>query len=506
MSNFAKYISSLLNEATQEEIDKLKEAMDKVSNRPFNELFQDKGDRFLIKVYNPTFEKSAKALNLDIEKFDWKKREYDGKNINRLLKELRLKDTMMAFIIRKNVALRDREPERWFTDEEIKNDYAQLRKFNGTFREWEREYSQSYISPIPAFKQTIDQNNIFYYLLFSRHPIDVLRMSDHKGISSCHRLKGAYSKDQGMYSHCAIADAKNDGGIIYLIKGGDARRIKSALNEKEIFEDKDRNISGIRPLGRIRLRRFIDLKTGKDFAVPTTLQDEQKYGTFTTELYEIAETYTRKHQAISQNPPTPEYARENIVLVGGTYSDEALEDLLGNFFKKYNYKNITHKSGNTTTWDDEMLDIVTAYSNRLDRVNASFHYEIEEHAVATTVSWDGDISWDDLDVEYVKINTGEFAHRLKEYSSLPKNIIINQNPQVQYLPMGDFRLVFGDINEHCINFSFILNNNIPDPDEVNNSLLNQLFLYKIFEKSNTAAYSYIHDVLKKYRDRIVEED
>jgi hypothetical protein len=362
MNNFSKYVNSLLNEATQEEIDKLKDAMEKVSDRPFNELFKDKGDRFLIKVYNPTFEKSAKSLDLDIDKFDWKKREYDGKNINKFFKGVRRNP--LLFIAHK---MAEYDPEEFGN---IDKNFAELLSAD----EEERHqiliargllHMYKIINFISKLKQTIDQNNIYYYLLFSRHPIDVLRMSDHKGISSCHRLNG------GRYSHCALADAKNDGGIIYLIKGGDARRIQNNLDDKDIFEDKDRNISGIRPLGRIRLRRFIDLQTGKDFAVPTTLQDEQKYGTFTTELYEIAAGYTRKHQLISQNPPTPEYAAENIVLVGGTYSDESLDELLNNFFKKYDYGNIKHKTGHVTTWNAEIQEILNDYKSKYINITST---------------------------------------------------------------------------------------------------------------------------------------
>lgn len=354
--NFKTHFYTLL-EARQEEIDKIRNAVDKVEDRPFAELFEGKGDRFLIKVYNPRFEKAAKNLDLNINKFDFDKRTYDGQNINSFLKKLG-----QVFISKEKDTWKDPELNKMLDDlfgdadpttQEILNTPILKRDKYKFTRNQNPE-----LDIIGQLKQAIDQNNIYYYLMFSRHPVDVLRMSDHKGISSCHRLKGSYSKDSGQYSHCALADARNDGGIVYLIKGGDARRIKDHLDDQDVFEDKDRNISGIRPLGRIRLRRFIDLKTGDDWAVPTTLQDEQKYGTFTTEIFEIAETYVRKHQAITQNPPTPEYAAENIVMVGGSYSDESLADLLGNFFKKYNYKDIRHKSKHMTTWKEEIDKIL----------------------------------------------------------------------------------------------------------------------------------------------------
>jgi hypothetical protein len=228
------------------------------------------------------------------------------------------------------------------------------------------------MSHYAKLKQAIDQNNIYYYVVFSRSPVDVLRMSDHKGISSCHRLGGGkYSSDSGDYANCAIADAKNDGGIVYLIKGSDEKKIKEYLNSQDLFLDKDRNVGIIQPIGRIRLRRFIDLQSGKDFAVPTILQSEQKYGRFTSEIYEIVLDYTRNHQSIYRDPPTPEYASENIVLVGGVYSDEGLDELLNNFFGGEEYSDITHKSKTATGWQEEINSIMQKYESLKPEMNCS---------------------------------------------------------------------------------------------------------------------------------------
>ena len=80
----------------------------------------------------------------------------------------------------------------------------------------------------------------------------------------------------------------------------------------DLFVDDDRGTGFIRPMGRIRLRRFIDIETGSDFAVTSTLQNEQKYGLFTEEIYTVALTYVREHQDIFHNPPNPKYATDNI--------------------------------------------------------------------------------------------------------------------------------------------------------------------------------------------------
>lgn len=422
-------------EATQNFIDKIKDSIDKVSERPFNELFGDK-DRFLIKVYNPEFEKNAHDSGLEIDQFDFNKRTYDGKDINTFIKkyvsfqekkvakvdfdqrkrELIEKakkhvnlNTALNYLMKEQCRFERWSDWAWNLKTKSRSDlllisYKDAAKLAYPIEEdklvsvdqmrdlleklmsseiisRENKYPIStfadvgydvmtkleqireiYIEPIKKIKkvkQTIDQNNVFYYLVFSRHPIDVLRMADHKGISSCHRLQGKYSVDSGIHHRCAIADAKNDGGIVYLIKGRDMRKIKDHLNDTEIFEDIDRQTGLIRPLGRIRLRRFIDLQTGNDFAIPTMIQTEQKYGLFTKEIYNVVLNYVRQHQAIYKNPPQSDYMNENIVMVGGSYSDENLHDLVNNFFGDNLYKHdiVKHKNKTVIGWEDEIQNI-----------------------------------------------------------------------------------------------------------------------------------------------------
>ena len=78
----------LFFEARQEYIDQIQNAIDKVSDRPFNELFQGRKDRFLIKVYNPSFEQAAKTFDI-LDKINIKNRTIDGKNINAYLKDIK---------------------------------------------------------------------------------------------------------------------------------------------------------------------------------------------------------------------------------------------------------------------------------------------------------------------------------------------------------------------------------------------------------------------------------
>lgn len=431
----------LFFEAKQEFVDQVKSAVDKVSERPFNELFAGK-ERFLVKVYNPKFEKALKRMGYTPYAYDPKTRtindkpyakwcnavkQFNKEKMSTVIDEL-LNDAHTFISVTTSIYYGNNNKPLWYiasphgkeisnmifddvfvdenlikTDEiatpltaykyKIKNKAAIEKYILGNIRNIKIENPDivdpySTIKIISTLKQSIDQNNVFNYLCFSRHPIDVLRMSDHKGISSCHRLQGAYSDDHGMYAHCAIADAKNDGGVVYLIKGSDGNRIRNNLNDPEIFYDKDRGTGSIQPIGRVRLRRFIDLKTGADFAVPTMLNDETKYGLFTREIYDVMMEYVREHQAIHKNPPELEYAKDNWVMVGGSYSDEDLGDLFTNFFNNgVDYSgDITHKSKNLTTWQDEIniivgnapkYEYVSVHTAEASRNAINFIYEVK---------------------------------------------------------------------------------------------------------------------------------
>lgn len=102
-----------------------------------------------------------------------------------------------------------------------------------------------------------------YVLILSRNPIDVLRMSDYKGIKSCH------SKGDTMF-HCAVNEAIHSGLVAYLVQdsqiedefGEGAARIENfqkileKYDGEELFTDEERGVSGLHPVARMRARRL----------------------------------------------------------------------------------------------------------------------------------------------------------------------------------------------------------------------------------------------------------
>jgi len=113
-----------------------------------------------------------------------------------------------------------------------------------------------------------------YVTILSRHPVDVVRMSDMNNITSCH------SRNAG-YFQCAVAESRGHGPIAYLVpreqfeqyfgvdlSETDPSEVDLDEGDEEIFEDDQRGISGLRPEGRVRLRKFVSKEDGRMIAAP----------------------------------------------------------------------------------------------------------------------------------------------------------------------------------------------------------------------------------------------
>ena len=110
------------------------------------------------------------------------------------------------------------------------------------------------------FRENPEEAFVDYSIVISRHPVDVLRMSDHRNIQSCH-------SEGNSHFHCAIKEAKSAGAIAYIVETQDLDDV-DVEDDNEIFEDDDRGVDGIEPVGRSRMRRFD--KTG-------TFTSDEKY-------------------------------------------------------------------------------------------------------------------------------------------------------------------------------------------------------------------------------------
>lgn len=160
-----------------------------------------------------------------------------------------------------------------------------------------------------------------YAVIISRNPIDIVRMSDHDGIKSCHSPGGDYFR-------CAIADAKGQGAVAYVVRRQDLEGVD--LQDPEIFADTNRgyyrNVPGIVPVARLRLRKFVNKQEEYELAVP----EDRIYGKQIPGFKETVRKYaleTQQEKLGGRRPSMDEFVR-----VGGKYADTESSVLFNNFF------------------------------------------------------------------------------------------------------------------------------------------------------------------------------
>ena len=210
-------------------------------------------------------------------------------------------------------------------------------------------------------KKNVDNLEVdSYSILITRHPIDVLRMSDFEDIQSCHspRSRGG----MGEYYKCAVAEAHGHGALAYVVNTNDleeefgtrdiaAINNSSAFQEnQDVFYDELRDAGGeIEPVARLRMRQVryfenVNPKTddeGVELAVP----EQRVYGqdipgfrkTLMNWLVGVQKANAEAVAKPNPNPDQPDQLLVNfkrMVKYGGSYEDNAAGDLIMNLFRK----------------------------------------------------------------------------------------------------------------------------------------------------------------------------
>lgn len=202
------------------------------------------------------------------------------------------------------------------------------------------------------------------WIIFSRHPIDVLRMSDFENIQSCHSQGGAYF-------HCAIQEAQGHGLIAYVVSASEYAKVKDRLQDEEIFADKPwepthrraepreaRNIEGAAPLARMRAKEFYNSKLNISIALP----EKKAYG---TPVFGFAKTFERWIRE-KQDAHLPEKIIPNdYELAGGYYADYGT---YYEFFEKYFGSEKMSETSIDATSLEEMRKLVEDFNKQSDFV------------------------------------------------------------------------------------------------------------------------------------------
>ena len=190
-------------------------------------------------------------------------------------------------------------------------------------------------------------DNDKYSMIITRHPIDVLRMSDFNSIYSCHSPPSRETQHTSFYK-CAVAEAKGHGALAYVVETDklleitDSESIEAAegkIQEGEIFSDEIRGSHvglyhpkhELVPVSRVRLRqmRYYDTDEpkrwdeGTEVAVPVP----STYGAGIPGIFSRITDWARENQEkVIEKMPKSEDDPEAINLdrfwiFGGTHAD-----------------------------------------------------------------------------------------------------------------------------------------------------------------------------------------
>jgi len=147
------------------------------------------------------------------------------------------------------------------------------------------------------------------YIIYSRHPVDVFRMSDFVEVTSCHtppskrHLTSLPAKWDG-YNICALAEAHANGMIAYAIppesfeKAG-IEPTQDGINEYEdgeLFYDDERDVDGLQPLSRVRIRNTTYTDPESKQTTKLAVPDQKVYGSAPPNFSKTVRDYTAAAQ------------------------------------------------------------------------------------------------------------------------------------------------------------------------------------------------------------------
>ncbi len=285
-------------------------------------------------------------------------------------------------------------------------------------------------------KSSMESKESEYSIVISRAPIDVLRMSDFRGISSCHSPPSGGSEG-GSYFYCALSESRNQGAIAYLVRTEDLQKVD--LKGEEIFKDYDRGIRGIEPISRLRIRRVVDEDRGVDYMVP----EERVYGVQKSFFYDSVSKWAMKQQKDLFVDEDGVYVpqKNDLSYKGGSYTDSGERGLADELRKIIKYSIKVNKGDETVIHFQNDLNSISrlTYTGEEDEdevsnqcgeaENTVEYWEDEFRSVGyVTTSYDVDCNGRALDEIKVSYDfapeiTDEFEYNNKTYKFSEKKLM-----------------------------------------------------------------------------------
>jgi len=208
-----------------------------------------------------------------------------------------------------------------------------------------------------------------YSILITRHPIDVLRMSDFDDITSCHSPPSRGGA--GSFYKCAVAEAHGHGALAYIVRTSDLEqefgtRNINAINESSAFQqnedffyDEVRDTGGeIEPEGRLRLRQVRYFENGignakrRDEGAQLAIPETSTYGKSIPGFQSAVDKWLSgvqgelvRHLAGGWTDGKPKVDFGKFIKYGGSYQDNSIGQLIKKVFNREHEGEVTYTGG-----------------------------------------------------------------------------------------------------------------------------------------------------------------
>ena len=299
-------------------------------------------------------------------------------------------------------------------------------------------------------KEINNLDNDKYSIIITRHPIDVMRMSDFDNIHSCHSPPSRSGGSQEYYK-CAVAEAMGHGAIAYVVETENLLHMTNTSNidsaeqeiqEGEIFADDTRGShiglydprADLRPVSRVRVRqmRYYDTDEPKrwDEGTELAVPEERIYGAAIPGLADRVRDWARENQKEalrgmpSSNDDNEDVNLDRFFIFGGSYEDTSGPEGRATLLSRLSMIEMDAMTGqirqNRETEDD--LD-----ANALSGLPGRWRAEVEEIAAEWNQRYanthvEADVEEDYDGGFYISVRaTMQWKWDLDEFSRLPNS-------------------------------------------------------------------------------------
>jgi hypothetical protein len=326
------------------------------------------------------------------------------------------------------------------------------------FENFAKYASDSFDDLLANMDQYIQKN----YIIYSRHPVDVFRMSDHQGIRSCHSLpseKGEMGFDE--YNKCALSEAYGNGMIAYIVPAKNFKMFPPTqesldnVDDEEIFYDKMRPDAGeLVPTSRIRIKNVAFHKDENSEPIRIAVPQGKIYGPQVPGFLDAVNNRISKAQEkevkeiIKQGAEDlgkPTIFLSNFTRYGGSYQDHgfSVAQTLPMLFRKYNRDVVLQ--GNAVRYEPDVEEALMASigQNSTEMIKQRLNEIFDEYTGGfISFDWDvnegyeGEVTFDWSLIIKFKINAPSDANG-SEVESAVGDAVDSNFPEYYELPESD---------------------------------------------------------------------